>query len=156
MILNALQKNWAIVEGSEFSTLKNEVQIPCWSYNFSIISAWLWTAYLHPERAFFFEKSQTFGLGQTNWAKIFWDIWIIFGQFISSHFGTMGVFSMFSINQLLFVQKTKRLFTILKKYLGLGFCAATNRDLGEVHGRDLLYSLPTNSLWELWKLEHQL
>ena len=25
-----------------------------------------------------------------------------------------------------------------------------------VRGRDLLYSLPTNSLWELWKLEHQL
>ena len=25
-------------------------------------------------------KSQTFGLGQTNWADKFWDIWGIFGQ----------------------------------------------------------------------------
>ena len=28
------------------------------------------TDYGHPERAFFFQKFETFGLGQTNWAEI--------------------------------------------------------------------------------------
>ena len=32
-------------------------------------------------------KSQNFGLRQTNCADIFWGIWGIFGQFISTHFG---------------------------------------------------------------------
>ena len=41
------------------------------------------TDYGHPERASF-QKSQTFGLGQTNWAEIFWGIWGIFGQTIST------------------------------------------------------------------------
>ena len=41
------------------------------------------TDYGHPERALF-QKSQTFGLGQTNWAYIFWGIWGIFGQTISA------------------------------------------------------------------------
>ena len=27
-----------------------------------------------PNEAFFLSKSQTFGLGETNWAEIFWDI----------------------------------------------------------------------------------
>jgi hypothetical protein len=36
-----------------------------------------------------FRKSQTFGLGQKNWAEKFWDIWGIFGRFISTHFGTV-------------------------------------------------------------------
>ena len=31
------------------------------------------TDYGHPERAFF-QRFETFGLGQTNWAEIFWDI----------------------------------------------------------------------------------
>ena len=30
----------------------------------------------------FFQKSQTFGLGKTNWAEIFWDIWGIFSETI--------------------------------------------------------------------------
>ena len=29
-------------------------------------------------------KSQTFGLAQTIWADKFWDIWGIFGRFIST------------------------------------------------------------------------
>ena len=33
----------------------------------------------HPERAFF-QKSETFGLGQTNWAENIGGIWGIFGQ----------------------------------------------------------------------------
>ena len=41
------------------------------------------TNYGHPERASF-EKFKTFGLGQTNWAEIFWGILGIFGQSISS------------------------------------------------------------------------
>ena len=55
------------------------------------------TDYGHPERAFF-QKSQTFGLGQTNWAENVGGIWSIFGRFISTHFGTVSPLSMFSIN----------------------------------------------------------
>jgi len=40
-------------------------------------------------------KSRTFGLGQTNWANKFWGIWGIFGQTISTHFGTVNPLSMF-------------------------------------------------------------
>ena len=39
-----------------------------------------------------FRKSQTFGLGQTNWADKFWGIWGIFGQTISTHFDTLKSF----------------------------------------------------------------
>ena len=41
-------------------------------------------------------KSQTFGLGQTNWANKFWGIWGIVGQ----------IFGMFSSIQPLFRQKS--------------------------------------------------
>ena len=37
----------------------------------------------HPERAFF-QRLETFGLGQTIWAEILWGIWGIFGQTIST------------------------------------------------------------------------
>ena len=46
------------------------------------MSIGIWN-YGHPERAFF-QKFETFGLGQTNWAEIFWGIWGIFGQTIST------------------------------------------------------------------------
>ena len=65
-------------------------------------------------------KSQTFGLGQTNWADKFWDIWGIFGQTISTHFGTVSPLSMFSINQPLFLQKTKPLYPNPKYSFGIG------------------------------------
>ena len=35
-------------------------------------------------------KSRIFGLGQTNWADKFWGISGIFGQTISTHFGTVS------------------------------------------------------------------
>ena len=41
------------------------------------------TDYGHPERAVF-QKFETFGLGQTNWAEIFWGIWGISGQSIKT------------------------------------------------------------------------
>ena len=41
------------------------------------------TDYGHPERALF-QKLETFGLGQTDWAEILWGIWGISGQTISS------------------------------------------------------------------------
>ena len=62
----------------------------------------LWT----PNEAFFLFKSRTFGLGQSNWANKFWGIWGIFGQTISTHFGTVSPLSMFSIIRPLFLQKT--------------------------------------------------
>ena len=46
----------------------------------------------------FSSKSLTFGLRQTNWAYKFWGICGIFGRFISTHFGTVSVLPMFSIN----------------------------------------------------------
>ena len=49
------------------------------------------------------ESFQTFGLGQTNWAEKFGDIWGVFSRFISTYFGTASPLSMFSIiNQALF------------------------------------------------------
>ena len=69
-----------------------------------------------PRESFFLGKSQTFG--QTNWAEHFWSIWFgVFSVFwtmlfISIHFGTVGSVSIFSINQPLFLQKTKPLFQI--------------------------------------------
>ena len=72
------------------------------------------TGYGHPERVFF-RKSQTFGLGQTNWAENFGDIWGIFGRF-----GTVGSLSMFSIKQSLFLQKTKPSYPNHKNLFGSG------------------------------------
>ena len=54
------------------------------------------------------------------WADKFWGIWGIFGRFVSTHFGTLSSLSMFSINQPLFLQKTKPL-QIPNIYLELGF-----------------------------------
>ena len=58
----------------------------------------------------FFIEIPNFGLGQTIWVDKFWGIWGIFGRFISTHFGKVSPFSMFSINQPLFLQKTKPLY----------------------------------------------
>jgi hypothetical protein len=62
------------------------------------------------------------GLGQTIWVDKFGGIWGIFGQFISTHFGTVSHLFMFSINQPLFLQKTKLLYPNSKFFFwGLGF-----------------------------------
>ena len=76
----------------------------------------LWTA----NEAFFSLESRTFGLGQTNWADKFWGIWGIFGQTISTHFGTVSPWSMFSIIQPLFLQKTKHLYPHPNFSFGIG------------------------------------
>ena len=55
----------------------------------------------------FFIKIQNFWAWQTNSGVIL--IWDIFGQTISTHFGTVNSMSMFSIIQPLFLQKTKPL-----------------------------------------------
>ena len=74
------------------------------------------TDYGQPERAFF-QKPQTFRLGQTNWVDKFWGI---FGQTISIHFGIVSPLSMFSIIQPLFLQKTKPLYPHPKHLYGIG------------------------------------
>jgi hypothetical protein len=82
-----------------------------------------------PNEAFFSLKSRTFGLGQTNWADKFWGIWGIFSQTISTHFGTvspLSMFSMFSIIQPVFLQKTKPLYPHPKYLFGIGILAAKN------------------------------
>ena len=63
-------------------------------------------------------KSQTFGLGQTIWADKFLGIWVLFWPIISTYFGTVSSLSMLSINQPLFLQKTKRLYPNPKCLLG--------------------------------------
>ena len=55
-------------------------------------------------------KSQTFGLGQTILADKFRGIWGIFGRLINTCFVTSSPLFMFSINQPLFLQKTKPLY----------------------------------------------
>ena len=40
------------------------------------------------------------GLAETNWVENNWGSWGIFGQNISTHFGTVGHLSMFSIKPL--------------------------------------------------------
>ena len=45
----------------------------------------------------------------------------IFGQFISTHFGTVSPLSIFFINQLLFLQETNPLYPNPKFFGGLGF-----------------------------------
>ena len=66
----------------------------------------------------FSSKSQTFGLGQTIWADKFMGIWGIFVRFIITHFGTVSLLSMFSINETIFLQK---LIQIPNIYLRLDF-----------------------------------
>ena len=90
----------------------------------------------HGLRSLFSSKSQTFVLGQTNWADKFCGIWGIFSGFISNHFGTMSPFSMFSINQPLFLQKTSLYIHIPNIYLGLGF------EFGSQRIRDLAIVCP--------------
>ena len=86
------------------------------------------TDYGHPERAFF-QNFWTFWLGQTFWAEIFWGIWGIFGQNISTHFGTVSFLSMFSITQLLFLQKTKPLYPTPKYLFGSGIWIQAAKNL---------------------------
>ena len=61
------------------------------------------TDYGRPMKPFFIEFQNFWA-----WADKFWGIWGIFGQTISSHFGTVSPLSMFSIIQPLFIQKTKK------------------------------------------------
>jgi hypothetical protein len=46
-------------------------------------------------------------------------IWGIFGQFISTNFGTVNLLSMFSNNQPLFLQKTNSLYPNPKYLFGI-------------------------------------
>jgi hypothetical protein len=75
------------------------------------------TDYGRPMKPFFIEIPN-FGLGQTIWADNFGGI---FGQFISTDFGTVSPLSMLPINQTLFLQKKTCLYIQIPNiYLGLG------------------------------------
>ena len=88
-------------------------------------------------------KSQTFGLGQTNWAYKFWGIWGIFGQTISTHFCTVSPLFMVSIIHPLFLKKTKPLYPHPNEYLGLGFEFELQRI------RDLAFVCPQSVLADI-------
>ena len=93
-----------------------------WNITFEF-RLWLTNGGMHglrTPRELFFQKSRTFGLEQTFWTEIFWGIWGIFGQNISTHFGTVSSLSMFSIIQPLFLQKTKPLYPTPKYLFGSG------------------------------------
>jgi hypothetical protein len=64
---------------------------------------------------------RTFGLGQTNWAYKFWDIWGIFGQTISTHFGTVSPCPWFPLFNHYFYKKLSLYIHIPNISLGLGF-----------------------------------
>ena len=72
--------------------------------------------YGRPMKPFFIEIPNFW-----TWANQFWGIRGILGQTISTHFSTVSPLSMFSINQSLFLQKTKPLYPHHQIYLGLGF-----------------------------------
>ena len=86
------------------------------------------TDYGRQMKPFFSSKSQTFGLGQTIWADKFWGICGIFCQFINTHFGTVFPLPMFSINQPIFLQKTKPQYPNPKYsfWIGIWIWAAKN------------------------------
>ena len=65
--------------------------------------------YKHPDRALF-SKIPNFWAWADKLGRKFWGIWSIYGRFISTHFGTVGSMSMFSMNQILFLQKTKPIY----------------------------------------------
>ena len=61
------------------------------------------------------------------WAENLGGIWGIFGQFISTYFGTVrSPLSLFSMNQPLFLQKTKPLYPNPNYLFGIGIWAAKN------------------------------
>ena len=86
------------------------------------------TDYRYQERVFF-QKSRTFGLGQTFWAEMFWGFWGIFGRTINTHFGNVSSMSMFSIIQPLFLQKTKPLCPNPKYLFGIGIWIGAAKNL---------------------------
>jgi hypothetical protein len=75
------------------------------------------TDYGRPMKPFFIEISNFWAWAE---ADNFWGIWGIFGQFISTHFGTVSLLSMLSINQALFLQKTKPLYPHPEYLIGIG------------------------------------
>jgi hypothetical protein len=77
------------------------------------------TDYGRPMKPFFYQKSQTFGLGHTIWADKFWGILGIFGQTISTHLGLPC--PCFPLINHYFYKKLSLYIHIPDIYLGLGF-----------------------------------
>ena len=75
---------------SRLLTLLRDQNFPRWRTRFKFpAGATTFSSFLldyelptYAQRELFFEKSQTFGLGQTNWAEILLGIWVFFGQTI--------------------------------------------------------------------------
>ena len=60
-------------------------------------------------------------------------IWGTFGWFISTHFGTVSLLSTFSIDQPLFLQKTKLLYPNPKYFFGIGIWIWAAKNHGFSH-----------------------
>jgi hypothetical protein len=93
-----------------------------------------------PNKAFYSLKCRTFGLGQTKGANRFWSIWGIFGQTISTHFGTVSPLSMFPrhYSTIISTKKLSLYIHIQTIYLESGFefefgtlwCFGSHADIG--------------------------
>ena len=68
----------------------------------------------------FFIEIQNFWAWADKLGRKLWGIWGIFGQTISTHFGTVSPLSTFSIIQPLFLHKTKPLYPHPKYLFGIG------------------------------------
>jgi hypothetical protein len=84
----------------------------------------------------FFIEIQHFGLGQTNWTKINLGIFGIFGQIISTSFGTVSPLSMVPLLNHYFYKKISPYIHIPDIYLGLRF------EIGLQRIRDFAFVCP--------------
>ena len=73
-----------------------------------------------PNEGLFQGYLKLLGLGKQIGPINFWGIWDILGRTISTHFGTVSPLFMLSINQPLFLQKTKLLYSYTKYLFGIG------------------------------------
>ena len=124
-------------------------------YKFSSRTAWRVSSASRTTDAqlsLFSSKSQTFGLGQTNWSSTFWGIMGISGQLSACILVLWVPYPCFpSINHY-FYKKLSLYIHIPNMYLGLGFefgpqrifefshCVSIVRDLHHIHPRAWTYS----------------
>ena len=129
------------------SSSRSSDVLTCWRPSHFFISLLFVqiTDYGHPMKPFFIEI-QNFWAWTDKMCK-FWGICGIFGQFISTHFGTVSSLSIFSITEPLFLQRNKPLYPHLKYFFGIGILIWSTKNQGfnlrvsVVHGPDYALQL---------------
>ena len=116
-------RNSPMYKSGDFSYGENQQSgLSCDPRHHSSLAQWHISQTTDVQWSLFSSKSQNFGLGQTIWTDKFWGIWVIFGRFISTHFGTVSK----RLTQSLFLQKTKPLYPNPKYLFGIWIWAAKN------------------------------